>query len=305
MATEWTELAYLEIQAGNTAMIVFGFAVVMVFLVLAAQYESWSLPLAVILVVPMCSPRLDHRRPIHRRGHQHFYADRIRGAGGTGQQECDPHRRILEGVARAGETPREATLQACRLRLRPIVMTSLAFILGVVPLITSNGAGAEMRRILGTTVFSGMIGVTIFGIFLTPVFFYVIDRLSGSRLFHLRWVERVSDALLGILSLRFLRRLGRRPKPIVVGLPSTNGHRSNGLFSDSAQAGIPGAGHDHAGHVESGRASMQRRLWWIRWGMALPLRPSSHRPTKRPRTGMRRRRPRTARNTPAARSRGH
>ncbi|WP_406700677.1 efflux RND transporter permease subunit [Singulisphaera sp. Ch08] len=228
MATEWTELAYLEIQAGNTAMIVFGFAVVMVFLVLAAQYESWSLPLAVILVVPMCL--LGSIIGVRYSGSDINIFTQIGFVVlvGLASKNAILIVEFSKSLRDQGESPREATLQACRLRLRPIVMTSLAFILGVVPLITSHGAGAEMRRILGTTVFSGMIGVTIFGIFLTPVFFYVIDRLSGSRLLHLKWIERVSEALLGILSLRFLRRLGRRSRRLSIASPSSNGHDTNG-----------------------------------------------------------------------------
>src|SRR5205085_2976343 len=130
----------------------------------------------------------------------------------------------------AGEHIEEAALDACKLRLRPILMTSFAFILGVLPLITSKGAGAEMRRTLGTAVFSGMIGVTLFGIFLTPVFFYVIDYLSGKHLFASPRVQRFGAAVRDVLTLRFvwlLARLGwrkgaaafrpRRPSPVPVG----------------------------------------------------------------------------------------
>jgi multidrug efflux pump len=101
----------------------------------------------------------------------------------------------------AGIKRREATLAACRLRLRPIVMTSLAFILGVVPMMVSHGAGAEMRRTLGTAVFSGMLGVTLFGIFLTPVFFYVINRLSESRTFAAPIVQLAGTMLLAVATL--------------------------------------------------------------------------------------------------------
>jgi multidrug efflux pump len=100
-----------------------------------------------------------------------------------------------------GDTAREATLEACSLRLRPIVMTSLAFILGVLPLLVSHGAGAEMRRTLGTTVFSGMIGVTVFGIFLTPVFFYMIDRLGGTTVFRSANTRRAARYVLYALTL--------------------------------------------------------------------------------------------------------
>jgi multidrug efflux pump len=175
MAYDWTELTYMQLQAGNAAIYVFALGVVFVFLVLAAQYESWSLPLAVILVVPMC------------------LLCSVTGAALTGT-DVNLFTQIgfvvLVGLAgknailivefakqqrERGESPREAALQASRLRLRPILMTSLAFIFGVVPLVLAQGAGAEMRRDLGIAVFSGMLGVTFFGIFLTPVFFYVIQ----------------------------------------------------------------------------------------------------------------------------------
>ena len=160
----------------------------MVFLVLAAQYESWSLPLAVILVVPMCLLERDRSAcNVGEHGHQHLHADRLRGAGRPGQQERDPDRRVRQGdpPRRGRAAIREATLEACRLRLRPIIMTSLAFILGVLPLLIAHGAGAEMRRTLGTAVFSGMLGVTLFGIFLTPVFFYLIDSAERVPLLRL------------------------------------------------------------------------------------------------------------------------
>ena len=181
MDLQWTELTYLQIQAGNTAIFVFGAAVVLVFLVLAAQYESLTLPLAVILVVPMCLLCSVIGVCAGRHGHQHLRADRLRRARRPGQQERDPDRRVRQGkVEPKGVAPFDATVEACRLRLRPIIMTSLAFILGVVPLVLAVGAGAEMRSTLGIAVFSGMLGVTLFGIFLTPVFYYVIVRLFGS-----------------------------------------------------------------------------------------------------------------------------
>jgi multidrug efflux pump subunit AcrB len=159
-------------------MYAFILAVVLVFLVLAAQYESWALPLAVILVVPMCL---------------------LCSVSGVQASDMDINIFtqigfiVLVGLAcknailivefakarrEAGTPSREATLEACRLRLRPIIMTSLAFILGVVPLVLAEGAGAEMRQTLGTAVFGGMIGVTLFGIFLTPVFYFVIQWFS-------------------------------------------------------------------------------------------------------------------------------
>ncbi len=207
MTYEWSELAYLEQQAGNTAMYIFGFAVVMVFLVLAAQYESWSLPLAIILVVPMCLLSAIMGLKVAKEDMNIFTQIGFVVLVGLASKNAILIVEFAKYHRDAGESRRQATLEACRLRLRPIIMTSLAFILGVFPLIIGHGAGAEMRRTLGVTVFSGMLGVTIFGIFLTPVFFYVIDWLGEVRFFHhpaLRWINNV---VLGTLSLRPVRHL--------------------------------------------------------------------------------------------------
>jgi hydrophobe/amphiphile efflux-1 (HAE1) family protein len=178
MAFEWTGLTYLQIQAGNTAMSVFALAVVFVFLVLAAQYESWSLPLAVILVVPMCL--LCSIVGVRLAGLEVNIFTQIGFVVLVGLSSKNAILIVEFAKQRreAGVEKRQAALEASRLRLRPILMTSFAFILGVVPLVIAQGAGAEMRRALGIAVFSGMIGVTIFGIFLTPVFFYVLQWLS-------------------------------------------------------------------------------------------------------------------------------
>jgi multidrug efflux pump subunit AcrB len=178
MQTDWTELALLQLQTGNTAMYVFILAVVLVFLVLAAQYESWSLPLAVILVVPMC---LLCSIAGVQLAHQDINIFTQIGFIVLVGLACKNAILIVE-FAKArreeGASRKEATLDAVQLRLRPIMMTSFAFILGVVPLVVAAGAGAEMRRTLGTAVFAGMLGVTLFGIFLTPVFYYVIQWVS-------------------------------------------------------------------------------------------------------------------------------
>lgn len=181
MDLQWTELTKLQIDAGNTAIVVFGIAVVLVFLVLAAQYESLSLPLAVILVVPMsllCSVAgvamagLDINI---------FVQIGFVVLVGLASKNAILIVEFAKEKSAQGATPEEATVEACRLRLRPIIMTSLAFILGVVPLALAVGAGAEMRSTLGIAVFSGMLGVTLFGIFLTPVFYYVVVRVFSPR----------------------------------------------------------------------------------------------------------------------------
>ena len=178
MATEWTDLAFLQLQAGNSAMYFFFLAVVFVFLVLAAQYESWRLPLAVILVVPMCL--FCSVVGLQAAGMEINIFTQIGFVVLVGLASKNAIL-IVEFAKQQQElgVPRgQATLEACRLRLRPILMTSFAFILGVVPLVVAEGAGAEMRRALGVAVFSGMLGVTFFGIFLTPVFYYVIQWFS-------------------------------------------------------------------------------------------------------------------------------
>jgi multidrug efflux pump subunit AcrB len=181
MRFEWTELALLQLQTGVTAMLVFLLAVILVFLVLAAQYESWSLPLAVILVVPMCllcsiAGVLAAHMDINIFTQVGFIV-----LVGLACKNAILIVEFAKARREAGSPRRQATLEACALRLRPIMMTSFAFILGVVPLMLSEGAGAEMRRTLGTAVFSGMLGVTLFGIFLTPVFYYVIQWFSDRR----------------------------------------------------------------------------------------------------------------------------
>ncbi|MFZ1937343.1 MAG: efflux RND transporter permease subunit [Thermoguttaceae bacterium] len=178
MKTEWTELASLQIETGNTAMWVFLLAVVLVFLVLAAQYESWSLPLAVILVVPMCLLFSIAGVALARMDINIFTQVGFVVLVGLACKNAILIVEFAKIQRESGQSRREATLAACQLRLRPIIMTSLAFIIGVVPLVLAEGAGAEMRRTLGVAVFAGMLGVTLFGIFLTPVFYYVIQWLS-------------------------------------------------------------------------------------------------------------------------------
>jgi multidrug efflux pump len=190
MAFEWTEINYMQIDAAKNIgnQMIFPLAVVFVFLVLAAQYESWTLPLAVILVVPMCIlGSLTGVFATHGDINIFTQIGFVVLVGLASKNailivEFAKHKHEEGGMSR-----RDATLAACKLRLRPILMTSFAFILGVVPLLVSQGAGSEMRRVLGVAVFSGMLGVTLFGIFLTPVFFYVIEGLGE---FHpIRWLR--------------------------------------------------------------------------------------------------------------------
>ena len=175
MAVEWTELAYLQNQAGNSAMYFFFLAVVFVFMVLAAQYESWKLPLAVILVVPMCLLCSVTGLRIANLELNIFTQIGFVVLVGLASKNAILIVEFAKQQQEAGVNRWDATVNACRLRLRPILMTSFAFILGVVPLVIAAGAGAEMRRASGLAVFSGMLGVTLFGIFLTPVFYYVIQ----------------------------------------------------------------------------------------------------------------------------------
>ena len=178
MRPEWTELALLQLQTKDTAAKAFILSVVLVFLVLAAQYESWALPLAVILVVPMCL--LSAAIGVRLAGLEINIFTQVGFVVLVGLA-CKNAILIVEFAKQrreAGADRRAATLEACKLRLRPIVMTSFAFIIGVIPLVLAEGAGAEMRHALGTAVFAGMLGVTLFGIFLTPVFFVTVQRVK-------------------------------------------------------------------------------------------------------------------------------
>ena len=178
---EWTEIALQEKIAGNTAPIAFSLAVVFVFLLLAAQYESLLLPLAVILIVPMCL--LAAISGVLLRGMDNNILTQIGFVVLIGLAAKNAIL-IVEFARQAeeqGASRLEAAVQAARTRLRPILMTSLAFILGVVPLVLATGAGAEMRQALGTAVFFGMLGVTLFGLLFTPVF-YVLVRWIGARI---------------------------------------------------------------------------------------------------------------------------
>ena len=183
---EWTEIALQQKLGGSTALLAFGLAVIFVFLLLAALYESWLLPLAVILIVPMCI--LAAMIGISLRGFDRNILVEIGLVVLVGLAAKNAIL-IVEFAKMAedeGKSRYDAAIEAARTRLRPIIMTSLAFILGVVPLVFATGAGAEMRQSLGTAVFSGMIGVTLFGLVFTPVFYVVVRALAS-------WRERPGD----------------------------------------------------------------------------------------------------------------
>jgi hydrophobe/amphiphile efflux-1 (HAE1) family protein len=179
---EWTDLSYQEAKVGRTGYYVFALSVVFVFLALAAQYESWALPLAIMLIVPMCLFSAAFGVWLHGREinilTQVGFVVLIALAAKNAILIVEFARQLEE----QGHDIVSAAVQACRLRLRPIIMTSLAFTLGVVPLYLAVGAGAELRIALGTAVFWGMIGVTLFGLIFTPVFYVVIRRLTGRSL---------------------------------------------------------------------------------------------------------------------------
>ncbi|MGJ0479030.1 multidrug efflux RND transporter permease subunit OqxB [Pantoea agglomerans] len=181
MNIEWTDLSYQQSTQGNTALIVFPMAVLLAFLVLAALYESWTLPLAVILIVPMTM--LSALFGVWLTGGDNNVFVQV-GLVVLMGLACKNAILIVEFARELeiqGKGIVEAALEACRLRLRPIVMTSIAFIAGTIPLILGEGAGAEVRGVTGITVFSGMLGVTLFGLFLTPVFYVTLRKLVTRR----------------------------------------------------------------------------------------------------------------------------
>src|SRR6202044_297232 len=171
-----------QLVSGNTGILVFPLCVLFVFLVLAAQYESLSLPLAIVLIVPMCLlPAITGVLLTHGDNNIFTQIGLLVLVG----LACKNAILIVEFAKHLqedrGMDAASAVLEAARMRLRPILMTSIAFVMGVVPLVLAQGAGAEVRHSMGVTVFAGMIGVTLFGLLLTPVFFVLLRRLTGSR----------------------------------------------------------------------------------------------------------------------------
>ena len=178
---EWTDLTYQQILAGNSSIVVFPLALLLVYLVLAAQYESLTLPIAIILIVPLGVLAALTGVWLTGGDNNIFTQIGLVVLVGLSAKNAILIVEFARELEFEGRTPLQAAIEASRLRLRPILMTSLAFIMGVVPLVVSTGAGAEMRAAMGVAVFSGMIGVTFFGIFMTPVFYVLVRKLAGNR----------------------------------------------------------------------------------------------------------------------------
>lgn len=181
MGFDWTDMTYQEILAGNSAVWVFPIAILLVFLVLAALYESLVLPLSILLIVPMGLLAAITGVYLTQGDNNVFTQIGLIVLVGLSAKNAILIVEFARELELAGRSPRDAAIEASRLRLRPILMTSLAFIMGVVPLVLATGAGSEMRQAMGIAVFAGMIGVTAFGIFLTPVFYVLLRGLTGNR----------------------------------------------------------------------------------------------------------------------------
>ncbi len=184
MVLDWTELTFQKIIAGNTGVYIFPLSILLVFLVLAAQYESFRLPFAVILIVPMALFSALFGLWLTQGENNVFTQIGLIVLIGLAAKNAILIVEFAVKRREEGASITEAALDAARLRLRPILMTSIAFIAGVFPLVVSTGAGAEMRRAMGVAVFSGMIGVTIFGLFLTPVFYVVLEKIGARKPAH-------------------------------------------------------------------------------------------------------------------------
>jgi multidrug efflux pump len=194
---EWTDLTYQEILAGNSALWVFPLSVLLVFLVLAALYESLVLPLSILLIVPMALFAAMAGVWLTHGDNNIFTQIGFIVLVGLSAKNAILIVEFARELEFAGKSPMEAAIEAARLRLRPILMTSMAFVMGTVPLVYSFGAGAEMRRAMGIAVFSGMIGVTAFGLFLTPVFYVALRALAGNRALKLHGEVPRGEAFVG------------------------------------------------------------------------------------------------------------
>ena len=206
MKTEWTGLSFLQIMESQDIRnkLVFPLSVIFVFLVLSAQYESWGLPLAVILVVPISIFSALIGTIVGMTGINLFTEIGLVVLVGLCSKNSILIIEFAKQLHEEGNPLVDSTIEACKLRLRPILMTSFAFILGVVPLVVAKGAGAEMRQALGVAVFSGMLGVTILGILFTPVFFYVIESIGSHPIFKSKAVKVINSSSTRILSVATL-----------------------------------------------------------------------------------------------------
>ncbi|NRP70962.1 Toluene efflux pump membrane transporter TtgB [Ensifer psoraleae] len=178
---EWTDLSYQQVNQSNSAAVVFPIAALLVFMVLASLYESWTLPLSVILIVPVCMFSALFGVWLTGGDNNVFVQVGLVVLMGLACKNAILIVEFARELEHQGKSAVEAALEACRLRLRPIIMTSVAFIAGSIPLLIGHGAGAEVRFATGVTVFAGMLGVTLFGLFLTPVFFIILRRMKAAR----------------------------------------------------------------------------------------------------------------------------
>jgi len=179
MSFEWTDLTYQQKLAGDSALFIFPLCVLLAYLILAAQYNSWLLPLAVLMIVPMCLLSAIIGVWLVGGDNNVFVQIGLIVLVGLAAKNAILIVEFARSLEAEGLSALDAVVEACRLRLRPILMTSLAFIAGVVPLVLASGAGAEMRHAMGIAVFAGMLGVTLFGLFLTPVFYVVMRGLAA------------------------------------------------------------------------------------------------------------------------------
>jgi multidrug efflux pump len=181
MTYEWTEITYQQILAGNAGAYIYPLIILLVFMVLAAQYESLSLPIAIILIIPMTLLSALTGVLIYGGDNNIFTQIGLIVLVGLATKNAILIVEFAKELQDDGMEPLEAILEAGRLRLRPILMTSIAFIMGVVPMVFSSGPGSEMRQAMGVAVFSGMIGVTIFGLILTPLFYYALAKRGKNK----------------------------------------------------------------------------------------------------------------------------
>lgn len=179
---EWSGISLQESQAGAQAPLLYALSILVVFLCLAALYESWAIPISVIMVVPIGVLGALGAATAFGMENDVFFQVGLLTTIGLSAKNAILIVEFARELEHDGKTPLEAAIEASRLRLRPILMTSIAFIMGVVPLVTSSGAGSEMRHAMGVAVFFGMLGVTLFGLMLTPVFYVVLRTLAGGKI---------------------------------------------------------------------------------------------------------------------------